>query len=94
MSRAPRVLPAAALALALPRLAQACAVCSVLTDERARRAIFNATVFMSLLPLAVIALGLWWFARRAGAALRSEFQESPDAVPQTTAGPGRSRVSP
>jgi cytochrome bd-type quinol oxidase subunit 2 len=72
---------AAGLALlALPRLAHACAVCAVFPDERARKAIFNATVFMSLLPLATIALGLWWFARRAGKALASEFQESPDAV--------------
>ena len=80
MRRTLRVLAAAAFALALPHVAHACAVCGALTDERTRKAIFNATVFMSLLPLAAIGLGLWWFARRAGAALRSEFRESPDAV--------------
>jgi hypothetical protein len=78
--RPARVVSAAAAALALPHAAHACAVCAALTDERTRKALFNATVFMSLLPLAAIGLGLWWFARRAGAALRAEFRESPDAV--------------
>ena len=89
MRPAARVLPAAVLALATPLAAHACAVCSVLTDERTRKAIFNATVFLSLLPLAVIALGLWWLARRAGTALRAEFQESPDAAAPAPAEPGR-----
>lgn len=80
MSRALRALAASASALALPHVAHACAVCGALTDERTRKAIFNATVFMSLLPLAAIGLGLWWFARRAGAAMSAEFRESPDAV--------------
>jgi uncharacterized membrane protein YfbV (UPF0208 family) len=87
--RAARVAIAAALAPALPRLAQACAVCSVLTDARTRKALFNATVFMSLLPLAVIALGLWWFARRAGTAMSAEFHESPDAVADSVTDPRR-----
>ena len=89
MSRGPRAAAAALLALALPRLAQACAVCSALTDVRTRKALFNATVFMSLLPLAVIGLGLWWFARRAGTAMSAEFQESPDAVGEPEREPGR-----
>ena len=80
MRRTQRALAAAALALALPHVAYGCAVCGALTDERTRKAIFNATVFMSLLPLAAIGLGLWWFARRAGAAMGAEFRESPDAV--------------
>ena len=70
-------------------MAHACAVCSVLTDERTRRAFFNATLFMSLLPLAVIGLGLWWFAHRAGAALRTEFHESPDAAAEAGTESGR-----
>ena len=90
MRRAPRVLTAAAFALALPHVAHGCAVCGALTDERTRKAIFNATVFMSLLPLAVIGLGLWWFARRAGAAVSAEFQESPDAVVDALTEPRRS----
>ena len=89
MSRGPRVAAAALLALVLPRLAHACAVCSALTDVRTRKALFNATVFMSLLPLAVIALGLWWFARRAGTAMSAEFQESPDAVVESVTEPDR-----
>ena len=90
MSRFARALAAAALVLAAPLPARACAVCSMLTDERTRKALFNATVFMSLLPLAAIAFGLWWFARRAGAALATEFHESPDAPipPATESGRG------
>jgi uncharacterized membrane protein YfbV (UPF0208 family) len=89
VTRAARVTALAAFALALPRLAHACAVCSVLTDERLRKAVFNATVFMSLLPLAVVGLGLWWVARRAGATLGAEFRESPDAVAEAGTEAGR-----
>ncbi len=90
MRRTGLVAAAALFALVLPHAARACAVCGALNDARTRSALFNATVFMSLLPLVVIGLGLWWFARRAGAAIRAEFRESPDADVQPGVPPARS----
>ena len=81
------VLAPGVLALALPRAAEACAVCGLFYDERTRKALFDATIFMSLLPLAAIGLGLWWIARRGGVALTSEFRESEDAAPAAAAPP-------
>ena len=72
-------------ALALPAIASACAVCGLFADERGRKALFNATMFMSLLPLVAVGLGLWWVARRAGEALRSEFHESDETAPEPEA---------
>ncbi len=71
------------LALALPAAAHACAVCSVLDDEKNRKAFFDTTIFLSLLPLALIALGLFWIARKGRDVLRSEFRESDEDVPAT-----------
>jgi len=79
--RAWRVALASVLALALPAAAHACAVCSVLNDEKNRKAFFDTTIFLSLLPLALIAIGLVWIARRGRDVLRSEFRESDEELP-------------
>ena len=71
----------AALAAALlPAAAHACAVCSVLGSERSRKAFFDTTIFLSLLPLALIGFGAWWLARRFGGRLAEEFREREDAA--------------
>ena len=72
---------ACALLLAAPATARACAVCSVLTNESNRRAFFDTTVFLSLLPLGLIAWGLAWIARKAKDTLASEFRESDEDPP-------------
>lgn len=58
---------AAALAtvlVALPALAEACAVCGAGTAERNRAAFFATTVLLSLLPLALLGAGLLWLRRQ------------------------------
>jgi len=74
----------AAAVLLVPAAAEACAVC-VSGSERNRMAFFWTTVFLSLLPLAAIAGGLVWLARRAGAGLAAEFEDR-DAWPPPAAG--------
>jgi len=72
----------------LPAAARACAVCSALGTERTRKAFLDTTIFLSLLPLGLIAAGLWWIARRAGRALAEDLRESPDAVVPTEGAKG------
>ena len=83
----------------LPRLAQACSVCSAGREDENRLAFLVTTVFLSSLPLAMIGGTLWWLRRRvlqlereqavagSGAALRS-----PDRViPERGAAPAASQ---
>lgn len=56
----------------LPSPALACAVCGA-AAERNRMAFLGTTVLLSLLPLAMMAGGLWWIARRGR--LAGEFEE-------------------
>ena len=83
--RAPAPAIAGALALLAPAAVHACAVCSVLNDDRNRRAFVDTTVFLSLLPLGLIAWGLVWIARKAKATLASEFRESDEDLPVVAA---------
>lgn len=53
-----------ALLLAAPRVAHACAVCFDARDEN-RAAFLATTVFMSLLPLGMVAGLVLWLRRRA-----------------------------
>ncbi len=70
-----------ALALAaLPHVALACAVCTTASNERTRKAFFDTTIFLSLLPLGLAAVCLVWLARKGRDVLRSEFEEREDAV--------------
>ena len=83
MIRLRSILRPAALALlsavAAPSLAHACAVCAAM-NEKNRLAFFDMTIFMSLLPLGLIAWGVVWLAWRGRHVLADEFREREDAV--------------
>ena len=79
--RGPCVIFGALVVVAAPSAAHACAVCSVLNNENIRRAFFDTTIFLSLLPLALIGGGLFWLARRAKDTLAVEFRESDEESP-------------
>lgn len=90
MSRVPRsgaatATAAAALALA-PAAAHACAVCGALGSDQNRLAFLAMTLFMTILPLALIAAGILWLARRGREALKDEFTEREDAAVPPVAG--------
>ncbi len=54
----------AVLVVSSPEIAQACSVCSAGRDEATRVAFIGTTIFLSVLPLAVIGLGVLWLRRR------------------------------
>jgi hypothetical protein len=56
---------AIAIAVATPRLAEACSVCLGGTGGGTSRAFAIGTLFLSVLPLAVIGTAVWYFRRRA-----------------------------
>jgi len=66
-----RALPVVIL-LALPDVADACAVCGAAVD-RNKSAFVGTTILLSLLPLALLGAGLWWIGRRGN--LSEEFAE-------------------
>jgi hypothetical protein len=72
---------AGVLALLAPAAAHACAVCSVMNSESNRKAFFDTTIFLSLLPLGLIAWGLVWVARKGRDTLSAEFRESDEDLP-------------
>ena len=78
------VLVAALLVALAPAESRACAVCSAIGSERSRKAFFDMTIFMSLLPLGMLAWGLVWVARKGRAVLAQEFVES-DELPAAPA---------
>lgn len=71
----------AAAVLGVPALARACAVCSAAGAEANRKAFADTTVFLSLLPLGLIAWGLVWATRKGRDVLRNEFRESDEPAP-------------
>ncbi len=77
--------------VSLPSLAAACAACGV-GNGRNKMAFFLTTVFLSLLPLALIGAGLFWLARKGRDFVASEFRESdePPPVAAPEHGPARS----
>lgn len=82
-----RRLFAVALATLWPALAHACAVCGS-PNDRNRMAFFWTMVLLSLLPLALMAGGLYYLRRVGGARLAGEFLDrdaAPPAVAVTTA---------
>jgi hypothetical protein len=56
---------AAALVCALPRAAEACAVCLSGREDDNQRAFLAGTILLSTLPLALIGGIAWWVRRRA-----------------------------
>lgn len=53
-----------AVLVAAPRLAEACYVCSSGRDDETRAAFLLTTVFLSVLPLAIVGGGVLWLRRR------------------------------
>jgi len=78
------------LLVSLPEVAQACAVCAAAAADRNNAAFIRITILLSSLPLAMIAAGLWWIARRARVELAGEFseREAPVGVPGAPVGGG------
>ena len=60
------------IAVATPRLAEACSVCLGGTGGGTSRAFAIGTLFLSVLPLAVIGTAVWYFRRRAKQIEREE----------------------
>lgn len=79
MSLARRLALATALVAALPRVAEACAVCGG-GNPANRMAFFLSTIALSLIPLALFAVGLMWLRSRLRDRLADEFVDR-DAVP-------------
>lgn len=72
---------ATALALLLvPGVAQACAVCGQGSGLN-RSAFLITTIILSLLPLGMIAGGLWWLVRHARLSLAEEFHDRDATAP-------------
>lgn len=72
--RALRVALLAAALLALAGAAHACPVCGAEGAARNRAAFLGTTILLSLLPLAMIGGGAWWFLRRLPGGLAREFE--------------------
>jgi hypothetical protein len=72
----------AAVLTALPAIAAACPTCGV-GNGRNKMAFFVTTIFLSLLPLGIIAAGLFWLARKGRSIIASEFRESDEEAPVT-----------
>lgn len=61
-----------------PKIVEACSVCSVGREDENRVAFLITTVFLSLLPLAMIGGTVWWFWRRSRQLAREQVRtESP-----------------
>jgi hypothetical protein len=71
-----------AIAVATPRLAEACAVCLGGTGGGTSRAFAIGTLFLSVLPLAVIGTAVWYFRRRAK---QIEHEENERRAPRSSA---------
>lgn len=58
-----------------PSAAHACAVCLNGANDNSRKAFFDMTMLMTVLPLALFAIGLGWLAWKARHILAVEFQD-------------------
>ncbi len=54
-----------ALLVLAPRIAPACSVCMAGRDDETRTAFLLTTLFLTVLPLALIGGLVWWLTRRA-----------------------------
>lgn len=82
---------AAAAVATVPDAARACSVCGA-GNDRSNLAFLISTIFLSLLPLALIGGGVVWLRRHAS----GEFAEREDPVVATgrPAQPGRASLDP
>lgn len=88
MSRRPLLASLLAVFLtSLPALAAACPTCGV-GNGRNKTAYFVTTIVLSLLPLGLIAGGLFWLVRRGRAFIATEFRESDERAPAAAAPDG------
>lgn len=98
LGRRTRAAVAALAALAMPRLALACAVCSSGRDDETQLAFLIGTIFLSLTPLALIggvAWALWRRVKRIAAEEAAGVIRLPErrpARPGATASEPRVRV--
>ena len=68
--------------LALPRISQACAVCSAGREDDTRTAFIVSTVGMTLLPLILVGAVGWWLRRRILENEKSQLRErDPQLLP-------------
>ena len=79
--------------LLLPRACHACAVCGFGLGQ-SRSAFFWTTVALSILPLGLLAAGIYYLKRVGGAWLREEFRERDEeavhaAIPRPRPEPAR-----
>lgn len=72
-------LAVAALVVALPRIAEACAVCFTGRSDETRQAFISTTVFMTGLPLLLIGGVIWWLRRRT-LQLEAAYQQAQTAA--------------
>ena len=68
-----------ALLILAPEIALACPVCMSGRDDETRAAFILTTLFLTLLPLALIGGVVWWLTRRARSLER---QRDADASPR------------
>lgn len=68
-------------------VAQACPVCFSAKDEAQRQAFFDTTIFLTLLPLAMIAGIVYWVARRSRELAAEEQPEPVEQQPAQQAQP-------
>jgi hypothetical protein len=78
--RTAAVLVFAAVAAALPRAAEACAVCMSGREDDTQRAFLLGTLLLSALPLVLIGGLILWLRRRARDIAAREAPLSPGAV--------------
>ncbi|MBK7368344.1 MAG: hypothetical protein IPJ04_10660 [Candidatus Eisenbacteria bacterium] len=84
MPKLVRSLVASVVSSAIPSLAHACAVCLNGANDNSRKAFFDMTMLMTILPLALFAAALGWLAWKARDILAHEFRES-DEMPSVAA---------
>jgi hypothetical protein len=65
--------------LSAPARVLACPVCTPGRDDATQQAFFSMTIFMTLLPLAMFGVVLYWFVRRIRAAETSDVR--PELAP-------------
>lgn len=80
MKPARAVAVSAALSV-VPSLARACAVCLNGANDNSRKAFFDMTMLMTILPLALFAAALGWLAWKARDILATEFQDRDELQP-------------
>jgi hypothetical protein len=65
-------------------IAQACPVCFSAKDEAQRQAFFDTTIFLTLLPVAMISGIAYWVARRSRELAVEEQPEAAGGLPEPT----------